>query len=162
MNSYPEREYREYFFKDKTIEVIDDPELGWLFYPDPNHIIACNDDVEPEGDCVYLARTSFAGLAGMGDLVLTCTGDLSRNRMVGLKIGQGMTLPDAVQGMSMVAEGVRTVKSAFALKNKLSIQATIIDETYRILYDNKPPQKALEDVMRVKISTEFSGVKGFQ
>jgi len=64
--------------------------------------------------------------------------------------------------MNMVAEGVRTVKSAFALKNKLSIQATIIDETYRILYENKPPQKALEDIMRVKISTEFSGVKGLK
>jgi glycerol-3-phosphate dehydrogenase (NAD(P)+) len=105
---------------------------------------------------------TFYGLSGMGDLVLTCTGDLSRNRTVGIKLGQGHSLADITGSMNMVAEGVRTVKSAFALKNKLSIQATIIDETYRILYENKPPQKALEDIMRVKISTEFSGVKGLK
>ena len=105
---------------------------------------------------------TFSGLSGMGDLVLTCTGDLSRNRTVGLKLGQGMALKEITGNMKMVAEGIRTVKSAFALKKKLRIQAAVIDETYKVLYEDKSPQKALEDLMKVSISTEFAGVKGLQ
>lgn len=105
---------------------------------------------------------TFSGLSGMGDLVLTCTGDLSRNRTVGIALGQGKKLKDIVGNMKMVAEGVRTVKSAYALKNKLNIQASIIEETYRVLYEEKSPQQALEDLMKVEITTEFSGVKGLQ
>ncbi|UCD12476.1 MAG: NAD(P)-dependent glycerol-3-phosphate dehydrogenase [Nitrospinaceae bacterium] len=105
---------------------------------------------------------TFYGLSGLGDLVLTCTGDLSRNRTVGLRLGRGERLDDIVGHMRTVAEGVRTVKSAFALKNRYDIQASIIEETYRILYENKSPQHALEDVMKVEISTEFSGVKGLE
>ncbi|MFQ5450160.1 MAG: NAD(P)H-dependent glycerol-3-phosphate dehydrogenase [Nitrospinaceae bacterium] len=105
---------------------------------------------------------TFSGLSGMGDLVLTCTGDLSRNRNVGIKLGQGQKLKDITRDMKMVAEGIRTVKSAYALKNKMKIQAAIIEETYRVLHEEKPPQKALEDLMNVKIYTEFAGVKGFQ
>ncbi len=105
---------------------------------------------------------TFSGLSGMGDLVLTCTGDLSRNRTVGLKLGQGLTLDEITKNMKMVAEGVRTVKAAFTLKNNLNIQASIIDETYRVLHEGKPPQKALEDLLKVSISTEFAGVKGLE
>jgi len=105
---------------------------------------------------------TFYGLSGLGDLVLTCTGDLSRNRTVGLRLGRGERLADITGHMRMVAEGVRTVKSAFALKERHGIQASIIEETYRILYEDKPPIKALEDVMKVEISTEFSGVKGIE
>ena len=105
---------------------------------------------------------TFSGLSGMGDLVLTCTGDLSRNRTVGLKLGRGMALKEITGNMKMVAEGIRTVKSAFALKKKLRIQAAVIDETYKVLYEDKSPQKALEDLMKVSISTEFAGVKGLQ
>jgi len=105
---------------------------------------------------------TFYGLSGLGDLVLTCTGDLSRNRTVGLRLGRGERLADITGHMRMVAEGVRTVKSAFALKNRLGIQASIIEETYRILYEDKPPMQALKDVMKVEISTEFSGVRGIE
>ncbi len=105
---------------------------------------------------------TFSGLSGMGDLVLTCTGDLSRNRNVGIKLGQGMKLSDITRNMKMVAEGIRTVKSAHTLKNRLNIQASVIEETYRVLYEEKPPQKALEDLMKVEIYEEFSGVKGLQ
>ncbi|MBV51537.1 MAG: glycerol-3-phosphate dehydrogenase [Nitrospinae bacterium] len=103
---------------------------------------------------------TFSGLSGLGDLVLTCTGELSRNRQVGLKIGQGEKLDDITNNMKMVAEGVLTVKSAHALKLKLNIQASIIDETYKVLYESKPPQQAVEDLMRVNITSEFAGVKG--
>lgn len=105
---------------------------------------------------------TFSGLSGMGDLVLTCTGDLSRNRNVGIQLGQGQKLSDITKNMKMVAEGILTVKSAFALKNKFNIQAAIIEETYRVIYEDKAPQKALEDLMRVEIDTEFSGVRGLE
>ena len=62
----------------------------------------------------------------------------------------------------MVAEGIFTVKSAFALKNKFKIQAAIIEETYRVIYEDKSPHKALEDLMSVEIDTEFSGVRGLE
>ena len=105
---------------------------------------------------------TFSGLSGVGDLVLTCTGDLSRNRTVGLKLARGQKLKEIVESMKMVAEGVRTVKSAYRLKTELKIQASIIDETYQVLYDDKPPEQALKDLMNVEISSEFSGIKGLQ
>lgn len=105
---------------------------------------------------------TFSGLSGVGDLVLTCTGDLSRNRTVGLKLAQGEKLKEIVENMKMVAEGVRTVKSAHRLKTQLKIQASIIDATYQILYEDKPPKQALKDLMSVEISSEFSGIKGLQ
>ncbi len=103
---------------------------------------------------------TFYGLSGLGDLVLTCTGDLSRNRTVGIKLGQGNKLADIVQNMQMVAEGIKTVKSAFALKEKLGIQASLIDQTYRVLYEDKEPGRALKDLMKVETGNEFSGVRG--
>lgn len=105
---------------------------------------------------------TFAGLSGMGDLVLTCTGELSRNRAVGWKLAKGESLESITRGMKMVAEGVHTVISAYNLKNKLNIQASIIEETYQVLHNGKSPQKALEDIMSVEIGEEFSGIKGFQ
>ncbi len=105
---------------------------------------------------------TFSGLSGLGDLVLTCTGDLSRNRTVGMQLGQGKTLDEITRGMDTVAEGIRTVKSAFALKEKFQIQASIIDETYRVLYENKPPRQALRDLMKVETNQEFSGVRGLK
>jgi len=105
---------------------------------------------------------TFSGLSGVGDLVLTCTGELSRNRAVGIKIGQGQSLKEITANMTMVAEGVRTVKSAYELKTKLNIQAAIIDETYKMLYEEKSPKEALKDLMKVEVSSEFLGVIGLQ
>ncbi len=105
---------------------------------------------------------TFSGLSGMGDLVLTCTGDLSRNRMVGLKLAGGLKTKEIVTSMKMVAEGVRTAISAFALKENLGIQASIIEETYRVIHEDKPPLRALQDILNVQITTEFSGVKGLE
>lgn len=105
---------------------------------------------------------TFSGLSGLGDLVLTCTGDLSRNRTVGLQLGQGKNLEEITRNMKMVAEGIRTVKSAAMLKNKLNIQASIIEETYKVIYQNKSCQEALEALMKVEISTEFAGIKGLK
>lgn len=105
---------------------------------------------------------TFAGLSGMGDLVLTCTGDLSRNRTVGLKLGQGQKLAEITASMQMVAEGIRTVTSAYQLKNKFDIQAAIIEETYRVVQEEKSPQQALRDLMAVETTSEFTGIKGLE
>lgn len=103
---------------------------------------------------------TFYGLTGLGDLVLTCTGDLSRNRQLGIQLGKGKTLKEITDNMKMVAEGVLTVKSAHSLIKKFNVQAAIMEETYNVLYENKSPGQALEDLMKTEISTEFTGVKG--
>ena len=90
---------------------------------------------------------TLAGLSGMGDLVLTCTGDLSRNRNVGLQIGQGKSLKDILGSMQMVAEGVRTAKSANDLSQRLGVDMPITREVYAMLYEDKPPLKAVDDLM---------------
>lgn len=90
---------------------------------------------------------TFAGLAGMGDLVLTCTGDLSRNRTVGMELGQGRKLDEILGGMKMVAEGVKTTLSAYQLACKLGVEVPITEQTYRILYEGKEPRRAVADLM---------------
>ncbi len=90
---------------------------------------------------------TFAGLAGMGDLVLTCTGDLSRNRRVGLALGQGRTLEEAVAELGQVAEGVKTTKSAYNLSSRMDIEMPITSEIYRILYEDKPARQAMTDLL---------------
>jgi glycerol-3-phosphate dehydrogenase (NAD(P)+) len=114
------------------------------------------------GTALGARAETFSGLSGMGDLVLTCTGDLSRNRNVGIQLAQGKKLADITRSMKMVAEGVLTVQSAYLLKNRLSIQASIIDETYRVLYEEKSPQQALRDLLKVETTTEFAGVRGLE
>ncbi|MCA9540029.1 MAG: NAD(P)-dependent glycerol-3-phosphate dehydrogenase [Myxococcales bacterium] len=90
---------------------------------------------------------TLSGLAGMGDLVLTCTGDLSRNRTVGVQLGKGRKLAEILGGMNQVAEGVRTAKSAYNLGRREGIEMPITGEVYRVLYEDKPPAQALVDLM---------------
>ena len=97
---------------------------------------------------------TFAGLAGMGDLVLTCTGDLSRNRSVGIELGQGRKLTEILKGMQMVAEGVKTTLSAYQLAEKLGVEAPIIEQMYLILYKDKDPEQAVSDLMRRDLKSE--------
>jgi len=97
---------------------------------------------------------TFMGLSGMGDLVLTCTGDLSRNRTVGLKIAEGMTLEEIVGSMKMVAEGVYTTKAAKILTEKLGVEAPIINEVFEILYLGKDPKKSVASLMGRPLKSE--------
>ena len=90
---------------------------------------------------------TLSGLSGMGDLVLTCTGELSRNRQVGVQLGEGKTLAEILDGMQMVAEGVRTTKSAHNLSRKLGVEMPITDQVYAALYEGKPPLAAVTDLM---------------
>ena len=90
----------------------------------------------------------------MGDLVLTCTGDLSRNRSVGLKIGKGMGLDEIMGSMSMVAEGVRTCTSVYELGRRLGVDMPITEQVYEVLYKGKDPRAALRDLMKRELKRE--------
>jgi glycerol-3-phosphate dehydrogenase (NAD(P)+) len=90
---------------------------------------------------------TFSGLAGMGDLVLTCTGGLSRNRTLGVRLGKGEKLDDIMRGTKTVAEGVRTAKAARELARKNGIEMPIVEEMYRVLYEGKDPRQATRDLM---------------
>ncbi len=98
---------------------------------------------------------TFAGLSGIGDLVLTCTGDLSRNRSLGLKIGQGMGLDEITRGMNMVAEGVRTSVSAYQMAKKIGTEMPIISQVYEILYEGKDPVVAVRELMTRELKKEL-------
>lgn len=97
---------------------------------------------------------TFAGLTGMGDLVLTCTGDLSRNRTVGIELGKGRRLEDILAGMQMVAEGVKTTLSAYQLAQRLNVDTPIIEQMYLILYQDKDPRQAVSDLMLRDLKAE--------
>ncbi len=90
---------------------------------------------------------TLAGLAGMGDLVLTCTGDLSRNRAVGIKLGQGKTLAQALAEMEQVAEGVKTTISARDLGKKTGVELPITEMVYSILYEDKPAAQGVAELL---------------
>ncbi|MCM0080822.1 NAD(P)-dependent glycerol-3-phosphate dehydrogenase [Geomonas sp. Red32] len=98
--------------------------------------------------------STFAGLAGMGDLVLTCTGDLSRNRSVGIQIGQGRKLSEILGEMRMVAEGVKTTESAYNLARKLKVEMPIIEKMYQMLYEDKPAREAVLELMTRNLKAE--------
>jgi glycerol-3-phosphate dehydrogenase (NAD(P)+) len=97
---------------------------------------------------------TFAGLAGMGDLVLTCTGDLSRNRTVGMKLGEGIRLKEILAEMCMVAEGVKTTKSAYELAKRLNVDMPITEKVYQILYEDKSPRKSVMELMARDLKSE--------
>lgn len=97
---------------------------------------------------------TFAGLAGLGDLVLTCTGALSRNRAVGVAIGQGLTLEQALAGKDSVAEGVLNAQSARALAARADVEMPIIEATYRILFEGRAPREAIAELMARDLRAE--------
>jgi glycerol-3-phosphate dehydrogenase (NAD(P)+) len=90
---------------------------------------------------------TFSGLAGMGDLILTCTGELSRNRSVGVALGQGRSLQEILAGMQMVAEGVDTARAAHALAQKAGIEMPIVAQVHGVLFENRSAREALETLM---------------
>ena len=98
---------------------------------------------------------TLAGLAGMGDLVLTCTGDMSRNRTVGLKIGKGMSLDEITGSTSMVAEGIKTARSAYELGKKMEVDMPICNQVYHILYNDKDPKEAVKYLMSRELKVEL-------
>jgi len=98
---------------------------------------------------------TFTGLAGIGDLILTCTGDLSRNHTVGKRIGQGEKLADILSGMNMVAEGIKTSESVYNLSCSLDVEMPISHEIYHVLYDDVSPEDALFRLMTRDLKHEL-------
>jgi glycerol-3-phosphate dehydrogenase (NAD(P)+) len=90
---------------------------------------------------------TFAGLAGLGDLVLTCTGTLSRNRSVGVEIGQGRSLAEVLTGRETVAEGVLNAQSAKALADRVGVEMPIVNAVHGILFEGVPVRSAVADLM---------------
>ena len=97
---------------------------------------------------------TVAGLSGMGDLVLTCTGDLSRNRTVGMALGQGRKLSDILAGLGHVAEGVKTAKSAYDLSVREKVEMPITHEVYQVLYQDKDARQAVVSIMTRELRSE--------
>jgi glycerol-3-phosphate dehydrogenase (NAD(P)+) len=98
---------------------------------------------------------TFLGLAGVGDLVLTCTGDLSRNRTVGYQLGQGRKLEEILAEMNMVAEGVKTTRSVHHLAQQQGVEMPISQQMYRILYESRSPAAALAELMQRDLKHEL-------
>lgn len=90
----------------------------------------------------------------MGDLVLTCTGDLSRNRSVGLELGKGRKLAEILAGAKTVAEGVGTTKSAYELSQREQVEMPIVEAMYRILYQDQAAMQAVVELMTRKSRAE--------
>jgi glycerol-3-phosphate dehydrogenase (NAD(P)+) len=97
---------------------------------------------------------TFLGLSGMGDLVLTCTGDLSRNRSVGIQLGQGKKLDEILSSMKMIAEGVKTAKAGWALAKKHGVEMPIIEQVYLVIFEGKDPRTAVYDLMTRETKAE--------
>ena len=97
---------------------------------------------------------TFAGLAGMGDLVLTCTGALSRNRALGLAVGKGATLAEAMVGKETVAEGVTTARSALKLAERVGVDMPIVAGVHKILFEGKPARESIAELMERELRAE--------
>ena len=97
---------------------------------------------------------TFAGLAGAGDLILTCTGALSRNRSVGIEIGRGLRLEEVLSGMRMVAEGVATTRAAAALAALHAVEMPITAKVHEVLFEGRPPRDAVTDLLSRPLKEE--------
>ena len=114
-------------------------------------------EIKRLGIILGASESTFYGLSGIGDLVLTCTGDLSRNRMVGYKLGQGMDLKDVMAELSkkgMVAEGIKTSMASYELSRKYNVSMPITREVYSILHEGKSVHKAVEDLLSREMGEE--------
>ena len=99
-------------------------------------------------------RATFAGLAGLGDLVLTCTGALSRNRAVGEAVGRGATLAESLAGRESVAEGVVNARAALELAVETGVAMPIVQAVNRVLFDGRPARQAIADLMERELRSE--------
>ena len=113
------------------------------------------------GRAMGASPMTFMGLAGLGDLVLTCTGDLSRNRRVGLKLGQGRSLQEILESEKTVAEGIRTTRSVHDLSKRHKVEMPITHQVYQILYQGARPRDAVHELMSrdPREEQEYSGGK---
>ena len=109
------------------------------------------------GEKLGAKRETFAGLSGLGDLVTTCISKYSRNRFVGEQIAKGKTLSQVLKEMTMVAEGVKTTKSAYQLSLRHKVEMPITEQVYKVLFEDKQPQQAIAELMTRDPKSEIWG-----
>ena len=107
------------------------------------------------GEQMGADKRTFSGLSGLGDLILTCTSPLSRNYTVGMKLGQGMKLPDILSMTRSVAEGIATAQSAYELSRRRGVEMPIVEQVYRVLYEDAGPAEAVRTLMTRALKSEF-------
>jgi glycerol-3-phosphate dehydrogenase (NAD(P)+) len=107
------------------------------------------------GVAMGAAQETFSGLAGVGDLVVTCLSRHSRNRHVGEEIGRGKTLQEVLDGMVMVAEGVRTTRAAVEMGKKCGVELPIIEMVYQVLFEDRDPREAVDALMTRPLRQEM-------
>lgn len=112
-------------------------------------------EIQRLGTALGAKSETFYGVAGMGDLIVTCFSKHSRNRFVGEEIGKGRKLADILDEMTMVAEGVKTAKSAHQLMKKTGVEMPILEQMYQILFRDKSPLQAVKDLMTRPLGKEF-------
>ncbi len=100
---------------------------------------------------------TITGLSGLGDMILTCTGDLSRNRQVGIRLGKGEKIKDILSSMTMVAEGVETSKSAYNLSEKVGVSMPIVEAVYRVIHENAEITETFTALMHRSLKGEIYG-----
>lgn len=111
-------------------------------------------EIQRLGMAMGADTSTFAGLSGLGDLILTCTGNLSRNRSVGLMLGQGKSLDQIKSEMKMIAEGIKTTKSVYDLAGKLRIEMPILEQVHEILYKGKKCSEAVKALLQRELKQE--------
>ena len=99
------------------------------------------------GEACGAQAATFMGLSGLGDLALTCTGDLSRNRQVGLRLGQGESLEHITSSLGMVAEGVKTTSAVYDLARRLGVETPVTDTVQGLLHGGESPREAVMRLM---------------
>jgi glycerol-3-phosphate dehydrogenase (NAD(P)+) len=112
-------------------------------------------EIQRLGERLGADQRTLAGIAGVGDLILTCTGDLSRNHTVGKKIGEGLKLAEILAEMRMVAEGVKTAQSVYNLSRQVGVEMPICQEMYHILYEDASPEDAVYRLMTRDLKQEL-------
>lgn len=110
-------------------------------------ITKAQEEISSIGKALGAKEASFWGLSGVGDLILTCTGDLSRNRQAGLKLAEGKSVKQILKELGQIAEGIRTTKSAYLLTQKLKLKSPILEETYKAIYQEKPIDSAVQSIL---------------
>ena len=128
--------------------------LGLGFNPRAALITRGLAEITRLGAALGASPLTFAGLAGMGDLVLTCTGALSRNRAVGMELGRGRTLDEILATRETVAEGIVTTQSAHALAAREGIEMPIVTAVHRILFEQQPARNAIAELMTRELRAE--------
>lgn len=118
-------------------------------------ITRCLNEMTELGIALGANARTFAGLSGLGDLILTCTGDLSRNRQVGLRLGRGESIAKITHSLKHVAEGIPTAKSVHQVAKKLGIDMPNTEQVYRILYENRSPKEAVQELLARELKSEF-------